>query len=439
MELHLESFPVAPLVEDVVSTIRPLADKAANTLIVNAPADLGNIRADQTRVRQALLNLVSNANKFTERGHITIAVRRIRDHAGEYVEMAVADTGIGMTPEQVGRLFQDFVQADASTTRKYGGTGLGLAISRRLCQMMGGDITVVSEAGRGSTFTMRLPAEVQSAQVVPVIPRAAAAAAPAVPAAAPDVLVVDDDPTVRSLTERFLKREGFSVVTADGGREGLRLARELHPLAMTLDVVMPDLDGWTVLAALKGDPELADIAVILLTILDEKNRGFALGAADYMVKPVDRERLGALLRGIVGRGGGKVLVVDDDDILRSGLVQALEKHGWTAREADNGRAGLNCLQESAPDVIVLDLMMPEMDGFEVIEQLRRRAEWRDIPVVVVTAKDLTEEDRRRLNGGVERILQKDAPTRDDMLREVSATLARCVGQRRARRAAGQRT
>jgi signal transduction histidine kinase/DNA-binding response OmpR family regulator len=439
MELHLESFPVAPLVEDVVSTIRPLADKAANTLIVNAPADLGNIRADQTRVRQALLNLVSNANKFTERGHITIAVRRIRDHAGEYVEMAVADTGIGMTPEQVGRLFQDFVQADASTTRKYRGTGLGLAISRRLCQMMGGDITVVSEAGRGSTFTMRLPAEVQSAQVVPVIPRAAAAAAPAVPAAAPDVLVVDDDPTVRSLTERFLKREGFSVVTADGGREGLRLARELHPLAMTLDVVMPDLDGWTVLAALKGDPELADIAVILLTILDEKNRGFALGAADYMVKPVDRERLGALLRGIVGRGGGKVLVVDDDDILRSGLVQALEKHGWTAREADNGRAGLNCLQESAPDVIVLDLMMPEMDGFEVIEQLRRRAEWRDIPVVVVTAKDLTEEDRRRLNGGVERILQKDAPTRDDMLREVSATLARCVGQRRARRAAGQRT
>src|SRR5574338_49514 len=246
---------------------------------------------------------------------------------------------------------------------------------------------------------MRLPAEVQSAQAIPIVPRAAATGAPAVLATSPDVLVVDDDPTVRGLTERFLTREGFSVVTADGGREGLRLARELHPLAMTLDVVMPDLDGWTVLAALKGDPELADIAVILLTILDEKNRGFALGDADYMVKPVDRERLCEVLRGIVGHGGGKVLVVDDDDILRSGLVQVLEKHGWTAREADNGRAGLTCLQESAPDVIVLDLMMPEMDGFEVIEQLRSRAEWRDIPVVVVTAKDLTEEDRRRLNGG----------------------------------------
>ena len=438
MELHLESFAVAPLVEDVVNTIQPLAAKVGNALAVNCPADIGNIRADQTRVRQALLNLVSNANKFTEHGRVTIGVRRIKDHDGEHIEMAIADTGIGMTAEQVGRLFQEFVQADATTTRKYGGTGLGLAISRRLCQLMGGDITVVSEEGRGSTFTIRLPAEVQSAQSIPVIRRAPAVHASGASAASPDVLVVDDDPTVRAVTERFLVREGFSVVTADGGREGLRLARELHPLAMTLDVVMPDLDGWTVLAALKGDPQLSDIAVILLTILDEKNRGYTLGAADYMVKPVDRERLGAVLRGIMGRGGGNVLVVDDDDILRRGLVQILEKDGWKAHEADNGRDGLARVKESAPDVIVLDLMMPEMDGFEVIEHLRHHAEWRDIPVVVVTAKDLTEEDRRRLNGGVERILQKDAPTRDDMLREVSATLTRCVGVRRSRRAAGQR-
>ncbi|HEX6007247.1 MAG TPA: response regulator, partial [Burkholderiales bacterium] len=354
------------------------------------------------------------------------------------ITFSVQDSGIGMTPEQCGKLFQSFTQADASTARKYGGTGLGLAISRRFCRMMGGDITVVSEAGSGSIFTIRLPAEVRAAQPIPVLRPAPVTPASGSSVNAPDVLVVDDDPTVRSLTERFLVREGFSVVTADGGREGLRLARELRPMAMTLDVVMPDLDGWTVLAALKGDPELADIAVILLTILDEKNRGYALGAADYMVKPVDRERLAGVLRGIIGRGGGKVLVVDDDDILRRGLVQVLEREGWKAREADNGRQGLACLQESPPDVIVLDLMMPEMDGFEVIEQLRHHPKWRDIPVVVVTAKDLTDEDRRRLNGGVERILQKDAPTRDEMLHEVSATLARCVGQRRAaRRAAGR--
>ncbi|HLF39182.1 MAG TPA: response regulator, partial [Burkholderiales bacterium] len=234
-------------------------------------------------------------------------------------------------------------------------------------------------------------------------------------------------------------REGFSVVTADGGREGLRLTRELHPAAITLDVIMPDLDGWTVLAAIKGDPTLADIPVILMTVMDEKNRGYSLGAADYMVKPVDRERLGAVLRGIVKAGGRRVLVVDDDDILRRGLLQGLEKEGWKVSEAGNGRTGLAALADALPDAIVLDLMMPEMDGFEFLDELRHRAEWRDIPVVVVTAKDLTEEDHRRLNGEVERILQKDAPTRDEMLREVSITLARCVGRDRARKAAGEHT
>ena len=395
------------------------------------------MHADQTRVRQALLNLVSNANKFTERGKVTISVRRTSEGGRDWMTTTVADTGIGMTPEQVGRLFQEFMQADVSTTRKYGGTGLGLAISRRFCQMMGGDISVESEVGRGSTFTIRLPAEVLAAQPVPLPRSAPDPRAPAPAGAAPVVLIVDDDPTVRVVTERFLTREGYSVVTADGGREGLRLTRELHPAAITLDVIMPDLDGWTVLAAIKGDPLLADIPVILMTIMDEKNRGYSLGAADYMVKPVDRERLGVVLRGIVGHGGRRVLVVDDDDILRRGILQTLEKEGWKVSEADNGRVGLECLAGALPDAIVLDLMMPEMDGFEFLEALRKRAEWRHIPVVVVTAKDLTEEDHRRLSGGVERILQKDAPTRDEMLREVSATLAACLERGRARRAVGE--
>jgi signal transduction histidine kinase/CheY-like chemotaxis protein len=434
MELHLEAFPVAPLVEDVVKTIQPLAEKSGNELTVTCADEVGTIRADQTRVRQALLNLLSNANKFTERGRVTVTVRRETGDSGESITMTVADTGIGMTPEQIGRLFQDFVQADTSTTRRYGGTGLGLAISKRFCQMMGGDITVESEAGRGSTFTIRLPAEIVAAQPVPLTPAMPAGHAQA-SAESPDVLVVDDDITVREMAQRYLTREGFSVITADGGREGLRLARELHPSAVTLDVIMPDIDGWTVLAAIKGDPALRDIPVVLMTIVDERNRGFALGAADYMVKPVDRERLAAVLREIVRAGGKDVLVVDDDDILRRTLLQGLEKDGWSVRVAENGRAGLARLGESVPDAIVLDLVMPEMDGFEFLEELRHRAEWRNIPVVVVTAKDLTEEDHRRLNGEVEGVLQKDAPTRDEMLRTVSVALAQCVGRRRDRKAA----
>ncbi len=443
VELHLESFSVAALIEDVVKTIQPLADKNGNRIAANCASGIGMMQADQIRVRQALLNLTSNAVKFTERGTVTIDVQRRSERKREWIIMAVSDTGIGMTAEQMRRLFQDFVQADASTTRKYGGTGLGLAISRRFCQMMDGDITVESEVGRGSTFTIRLPAEERrrtpraqmlAGQPVPLARIASAPRAPAQSEASPIVLVVDDDPTVREVTGRFLAREGYSVVTADSGREGLRLTRELHPAAITLDVIMPDLDGWTVLAAIKGDPTLAHIPVILMTILDEKNRGYSLGAADFMIKPVDKERLGAVLRSIVGRGDRRVLVVDDDDIIRRGILQTLEKDGWKVSEAENGGTGLERLAGTVPDVIVLDLMMPEIDGFEFLDELRKRPEWRNIPVVVVTAKDLTEEERRRLNGGVERILQKDAPTRDEMLREVSATLAGCIERGRARKA-----
>jgi CheY-like chemotaxis protein/anti-sigma regulatory factor (Ser/Thr protein kinase) len=422
MDIHVESFAIAPLVEDVVQTIGTMAAKSGNRVVVDCAADLGTMRADQTRIRQALLNLASNANKFTEQGTVTIAARRALEAGREWVTIAVTDTGIGLTPEQVGKLFQDFVQADASTTRRYGGTGLGLAISRRFCQMMGGDITVASEPGRGSTFTIRLPAEVGAVQPAAAVRDAAAARPGAAASGAATVLVVDDDKTVRELIERQLTREGFSVVTASGGKEGLRLARELHPAAITLDVMMPDLDGWTVLAAIKGDPELADIPVVLVSIVDEKNRGYALGATDYMVKPVDRARLSGVLRNICGAVGRRVLVVDDDEITRRGMRVALEQNGWQVGEAENGRVALARVAEGRPDIIVLDLMMPEMDGFEFLVEMRSRAEWRDIPVLVVTAKDLTMEERSRLNGDVERVLQKSGAGLDELLREICRLL-----------------
>ena len=239
--------------------------------------------------------------------------------------------------------------------------------------------------------------------------------------------------TVREVVGRYLEREGFTFAEADGGREGLRLARELNPAAITLDITMPDLDGWTVLAAIKGDPALADIPVILLTILDEKNRGFALGASEYLVKPIDRDKLIRVLRQLSTPSGGSILVVDDDQISRAGLRSALQQAGWQVAEADNGQIALTRLNETRPSAILLDLMMPEMDGFEFLDEVRRHEEWRDIPVIVITARDVTAEDRARLNGRVESVIQKAG--RDDMLRQVSSELAKCVDRQARERTA----
>lgn len=434
MEVHLEAFSLAALIEEVAKTVEPMATKNGNRIIVkHGPVD--SIYADQMRVRQALLNLVSNASKFTSNGIVTISSAKKAKGGNERIEIAVEDTGIGMTPEQVGKLFQEFSQADSSTTRKYGGTGLGLAISRRFCQMMGGDITVESQPGRGSKFTILLPLEVVETQPVP-----APAQAPASAwgdwrrlSDSPLILVVDDDQTVRDVVSRYLERAGFSVASADGGREGLRLARELDPAAITLDVKMPDLDGWTVLAAIKGDPTLAHIPVVLMTMLDEKKRGFSLGATEYLVKPIDHEALIRTLRQIGPAPAGRILIVDDDEITRRGIRGALERGGWQISEAEDGRVGMKLLDEARPDAILLDLMMPEMDGFEFLDEARRNEKWRDIPVVVITARDLTAEDCERLNGGVERVIQKKG--REEMLREVVDVLDKCIQLRRKEKAA----
>jgi len=425
MELYLETFDVPGLVQDIAAVIQPLAAKNANRLEVDCAAEVGAMRADLTKVRQALFNLLSNACKFTDHGTISLSVNRDSQDGRESMVFRVRDTGIGMTAEQIARLFEAFSQADAATTRKYGGTGLGLALSRRLCRMMGGDVTVESEAGQGSTFTIRLPAQVTEAT------EEEAATPPAAPAHEPSgigtVLVIDDEAAVRDLMQRFLTREGFHVVAAAGGEEGLRRARELRPDAITLDVMMPGMDGWAVLSALKAAPELADIPVIMLTIVDDRNLGYALGAADYLTKPIDRERLVAVLK--QHRRDLPVLVVDDDPEVRALFRRMLEPEGYTVVEAPNGRAALERLRDVRPGAILLDLMMPEMDGFEFVTEFRRHEPWRAIPIVVVTAKDLSHEDRQRLNGYVERILQKGAYGREQLLAEVRELVAASVARR----------
>jgi len=233
------------------------------------------------------------------------------------------------------------------------------------------------------------------------------------------VLVIDDDPVQRDLMQRFLSKEGFYVQTAAGGDAGLRLARQLRPVAITLDVMMPDMDGWTVLSALKSDAALRDIPVIMVTMLDDPERGFALGAADYATKPVDRQRLSQILKKYTcPHPPCPVLMVEDDPATRALTRKILEKEGWTVREAENGKAGLQAVAESKPSVILLDLMMPVMNGFDFIREMRKNKDWQDIPVVILTAKDLTVEDRQQLKGNVERVLQKGDYNREQLLSEV---------------------
>ncbi|NJN96646.1 MAG: response regulator, partial [Anaerolineales bacterium] len=456
MDLHLETFEVSNVIQEVGLTVKPLVEKNNNVLEIYCPPNLGPMRADLTKVRQSLFNLLSNASKFTQEGVIRLAVNREtakskgaeergnggdnfspaplppRSPAQDWFVFTISDTGIGMSSDQIDKLFEAFVQADASTTRKYGGTGLGLAITRRFCQMMGGDIAVESVPGQGSTFTIWLPAEVSELKPELVAPlftseEFSRVSGGSKPVEATTILVIDDDPAVHDLMRRFLSKEGFWVETASSGEAGLALARRFKPAAITLDVMMPGMDGWAVLTALKADPELAAIPVVMLTMVDDKNFGYALGAAEYLTKPIDRGRLSAIL--------GKyrceaphcsVLVIEDDLTTREMMRRMLEKEGWTVAEAENGRVGLAQVAASQPELILLDLMMPDMDGFEFLTELRQNAAWRTIPVVVITAMDLTPEERQRLNGSVTQILQKGAYSRDDLLEEVRQLVLSCL-------------
>ncbi|GEM_PF-891416 len=429
MELYAEDFEISRLVQDVSSTVTPLVEKRSNRLKIQCPPELGLMHADQTKVRQVLYNLISNASKFTDHGTITLDVSEATDlglpsdgapTAG--ILFRVVDTGIGMTEEQMSRLFEEFSQADASTTKHYGGTGLGLAISRKFCQMMGGNLTARSTFGVGSTFEARLPrslemdvdADTATGQKEPV---------PVPDHSSPTILVVDDDPNVRDLMKRSLTKEGYHVELEGDSRHAVARARELKPTMITLDVMMPGMDGWTVLSQLKNDPELADIPVVMLTIVDDRNLGFSLGAIDYVTKPIDWPRLKSILAKFKSAAHDEsIMIVEDEEGIRELFRRNLEGAGWNIVEADNGKTALDQLEKNTPSLILLDLMMPEMDGFEFMEHLRSQKRWESIPVVVITAKDLTQLERQSLNGKVVNILQKGAVTSSQLIDEIQSVI-----------------
>jgi len=431
MELYLETFDVPNLLEDISTTVQLLVQKNSNVLEVRCPANLGAMRADMTKVRQSLFNLLSNASKFTKNGKITLeAAREISPTKPDWIVFRVSDTGIGMTPEQQDRVFEAFSQADASTARDFGGTGLGLTITKTFCRMMGGDVTLTSSPGKGTTFIIRLPTEVREPDVESTAD-SRSIAAPLNMEGKP-VLVIDDDVDTRQVLKRFLNRKGFSVECASNGEEGLRLAKELHPMAIILDVMMPGMDGWAVLSTLKSKPDLSDIPVVMLTIVDDKNLGYTLGASDYMIKPVDRERLTEILAKFRDISSPRsALVVDDEEADRKMLTQILERERWSVIQAEDGVVALEQVAKHRPDLILLDLMMPRMNGYQFVTELHKHDDWRSIPIIVVTAKDMSTEERIALDGYVEKVLPKHALTQDSLLGEIQDLIAACVHAKQA--------
>jgi CheY-like chemotaxis protein/anti-sigma regulatory factor (Ser/Thr protein kinase) len=400
-----------------MATLQPLADARAVTLVLDGDATtaLPPVSADAGRLKQVLYNLLSNAIKFTpSQGRVSVACTLEAD--GGRVRIAVTDTGPGISSDDLARLFTPFTQL--ANAKDHGGTGLGLALTKQLVDVMGGDIEVRTTLGGGSTFFVGLPvhaAEVAEQRVVAPSP------------IAPLALVVDDDAAARELLVLALQGDGYRVITAGGGDEALALARRHRPSVVTLDVFLPTIDGWDVLRLLKDDPATADIPVVMVTISSDRAKAFSLGALEHLIKPVGREALLAALarRDFTTAARTKpvhVLAIDDD-LRQLELFRAtLQPQGFSVRTETTGRAGIAAATSEQVDLVLLDLVMPDISGLEVVTALRANARTRSVPILLVTAHELAPADRRRLNGDVEAILSKGTMRIQDLLHEIARVL-----------------
>lgn len=428
VEVVTEAVDVRELADECMATVKEYLKGKDVALTTNIDVAAGILRTDALKLRQIMLNLLSNAAKFTETGEVALSVVP----SGDEVVMTVEDTGVGIPADQLPFIFEKFRQVDGSTTRKVGGTGLGLAIVRELSRVLGGNVTVSSTLGRGTTFTVRLPnileapADGQSSveRAVPVAEVAHHLNTVAQPGST--VLVVDDDPLIQQLVTGQLAPAGFKVVVAEDGIAALKRARELKPQAILLDIHLPKLDGWSVLSQLKSEPGLAGIPVILISVEEQRARGFSLGACEYLVKPVEPERLVEVVQRSLGQtpgtatGVGEVLVVDDDAATRELVSRNLRRAGFSTAEARNGEDALLKARVSPPSLVVLDLMMPNLDGFEVLRRLR--AEKLQVPVVVLTGKSLTSEEEALLRDGFAGFVKKGGHALEDVIAQAKGLL-----------------
>jgi PAS domain S-box-containing protein len=418
MEVHATRFALEPLIDGCLRTVEPLVKSARLRLVKDLEDDLPALYTDQGKLKQILMNLLSNAVKFTPEGTVTVGAR----HSAGKVTLTVTDTGIGIPEDALERIFEEFHQVGNHTTQQYGGTGLGLSISRRLARLLGGEITVQSTDGVGSTFIVTLPLHSDVEPLTTPVPVAPADVALGT-RLEPDrvVLAIDDDPDVIYLLRENLAEAGYRVVGATSGAEGLRQARELHPLAITLDILMPHKDGWQVLHELKADQAARDCPVIVLSIVDNKGLGYHLGAFDYLLKPFDREAILAALRRIP-TPRGHLLVVDDDPQVADLVQQLLEGEPYAITTAMDGQEALAAISRQRPDIVLLDLLMPRLDGFGVLAHLQREPDYHDLPVLVLTAKTLTVAEQALLQERVLAVLQKRGLEREALIQELRAAL-----------------
>ena len=417
-EVHVSS-----LVADIVAKLAPAASEKG--LVVEAAVDCGAIRmrSDPVRLRQILDNLVNNAIKYSDSGTIRLRVSLHPSAAPEELRFAVEDQGLGIPEQQLGVIFDAFHQVDGSSTRAQGGVGLGLHLVRRLAELLRGKVSVVSEVGKGSTFTVAFPASV-------IVTADADDGSPTSEhegegeGEGPLLLVIDDQREAIEILRAELVDAGFRVVSAMSGEEGLAKAAGIHPAAILLDMVMPDLDGWGVLKRLRADPDLSSTPVIVTSMLDDAPRAWDLGIVGWLTKPVSPEEFLAVFARVGVGANGDVLVVEDDLPTQAMLVEQLGELGFRPRSASDGPKAVEALDERLPSAVVLDLMLPHLDGFQVLEHLRARRNGKDVPVVVYTAKDLTDEDRKRLNGGVVEVITKGSGEINHVVSCVRRALAR---------------
>jgi len=410
---------VSNIIANAMMTIEPMVTSKGVKLVDDIEPGLPIMNTDTLKVKQILLNLLSNAAKFTEEGTIHITARK----QGDMIAIAVKDDGIGIEPKNLDKVFEEFSQIDSGSARKYKGTGLGLPIAKNYAKLLGGDLTVHSDFGKGSTFTLVLPSVIpkeklqkHDGETTPPVKSAPVSAPLSAPKPSPEksiapssnilVLCIDDDPEVLDLLRRYLVPEGYSVQGASSGEEGMRLAQKLRPSVITLDIMMPEKDGWQVLRELKNNAATKDIPVIIHSIVDDRPLALSLGALDVVQKPSEPKMVLNVVERACRSKDRPIMIVDDNHDFAESLQGMLQAEGYRAVALFNGEDALRDIGTINPSLLFLDLLMPGMDGFTVAQKLRSQDQWRDLPIVILSGADITQEQRDNLKKLTQEFIEK---------------------------------